>query len=411
MLRRATVLSLLLAGCSSAPTSILVNLTISDGPAPNAITVSIYDDHKRIVDRRSVATNHFPGSLLLTQLPDAMQRVRVIVKGADGQLGGAAAITKPHDQIALGVALSTMTLDADGDGIPDELDDCPSVANPDQADANGDEVGDACPGADLATIDMAVGDLAGADLEGIDLLQPDLSSVDLARDAAPPTLCPNGLMLCDGFETGTLNSAIWHKEIDNTGNGDAGVNGKITVEAGRSYRGSYALHVHMDNGPAYDYPTLFAVESAVVPQSTAYLRAFLYISQNNQLADIEYLVGRNPNYNMWGIGSESTGALFSSDGIGGGRRDTGTTQLPRERWVCVEWQLINATDVDMGGGMHVFIDGVEAMDLKFTSGYPVTPFPSWLMLGMEPQQNQNTGPLDVWFDEVAVDSQPIGCVK
>jgi hypothetical protein len=35
-------------------------------------------------------------------------------------------------------------LDADGDGVPDDLDNCPNVANPDQVDFDGDSVGDAC---------------------------------------------------------------------------------------------------------------------------------------------------------------------------------------------------------------------------------------------------------------------------
>jgi hypothetical protein len=34
--------------------------------------------------------------------------------------------------------------DADGDGVPDHLDNCPLVANPDQADLDQDGVGDAC---------------------------------------------------------------------------------------------------------------------------------------------------------------------------------------------------------------------------------------------------------------------------
>ncbi len=34
--------------------------------------------------------------------------------------------------------------DADGDGVPDELDNCPQVANADQADSDGDTIGDAC---------------------------------------------------------------------------------------------------------------------------------------------------------------------------------------------------------------------------------------------------------------------------
>jgi hypothetical protein len=42
--------------------------------------------------------------------------------------------------------------DRDGDGIPDDVDNCPTVPNPDQADRDGDGFGDACDGCpDLAT--------------------------------------------------------------------------------------------------------------------------------------------------------------------------------------------------------------------------------------------------------------------
>ena len=34
--------------------------------------------------------------------------------------------------------------DADGDGVPDDLDNCPKVANADQVDSDGDTIGDAC---------------------------------------------------------------------------------------------------------------------------------------------------------------------------------------------------------------------------------------------------------------------------
>ena len=52
---------------------------------------------------------------------------------------------------------AVVVLDTDGDGVPDEEDNCPDVFNPDQADLDGDGIGDACDQA-LYACD-AIGDL------------------------------------------------------------------------------------------------------------------------------------------------------------------------------------------------------------------------------------------------------------
>ncbi len=50
--------------------------------------------------------------------------------------------------------------DADGDGVPDGLDNCPQVANADQADSDGDAIGDVCdqggPSAERTIDDVAL---------------------------------------------------------------------------------------------------------------------------------------------------------------------------------------------------------------------------------------------------------------
>ncbi len=43
--------------------------------------------------------------------------------------------------------------DRDGDGIPDDIDNCPDTPNPDQTDSDGDGIGDVCDlPADIATV-------------------------------------------------------------------------------------------------------------------------------------------------------------------------------------------------------------------------------------------------------------------
>jgi hypothetical protein len=48
--------------------------------------------------------------------------------------------------------------DGDGDGIPNALDNCPTVTNPDQLDSNGNGAGDACDAAQPGSSDPPVSD-------------------------------------------------------------------------------------------------------------------------------------------------------------------------------------------------------------------------------------------------------------
>ncbi len=52
----------------------------------------------------------------------------------------------PETETVLLPAIDPEAPDEDADGVPDELDNCPAVSNPDQEDSDGDGVGDACQG-------------------------------------------------------------------------------------------------------------------------------------------------------------------------------------------------------------------------------------------------------------------------
>jgi hypothetical protein len=58
------------------------------------------------------------------------------------------------------------TQDSDGDGVPDAVDNCPNTPNPDQADTDGNGIGDACEGIVIGGGDNTGGNNSGGDNTG-----------------------------------------------------------------------------------------------------------------------------------------------------------------------------------------------------------------------------------------------------
>ncbi len=94
----------------------------------------------------------------------------------------------------------TMAVDTDLDGIPDEDDNCPQTANPDQADSNGNGIGDACESTpEVCDLDQD-GDIDNLDVRALlgyrnQPVPPEIAQCDLDGDGIITVLDARKLIL------------------------------------------------------------------------------------------------------------------------------------------------------------------------------------------------------------------------
>lgn len=232
-----------------------------------------------------------------------------------------------------------------------------------------------------------------------------------------------GVLLCDGFETGTLDTSTWS------------VTGQApTIDGVHTARGSKALHIaRTGNGASY----IKEGKTFPVADDTYFGRVFVWFEK----LPVQYTDG-GFSYAHWtfiaGTGTGAQGeirvsaqysALKNIFGLGtdtgtedGGsgdwtNRDTdpgpaGTpTPVPTGQWLCIEWEHAGKTNET-----HFFWNGTEHPSMATTAthnggnGNPfILPEFTDVWIGWNEYQ-ANDEPFEMWVDEVAIDTSRIGCV-
>ena len=200
---------------------------------------------------------------------------------------------------------------------------------------------------------------------------------------------------------------------------------RIAIDDVHVARGAQALHVHTEtNDPVY-------IETLALPQSTAtrssaacsrtstpipartrrgHWGAFVGVgkarAQNAQ--DIEVRIGGQ--FDILVVNYSPTDALQTSASRDG-MYDDGT-RLPVRAWTCFEFEFdgdhdelrvwMNATELDR---LHVTDWN------QFGHGQMLDWSPQYERLRIGYQSWNADTPIDVWYDAVAVDTQPIGCTR
>jgi hypothetical protein len=198
--------------------------------------------------------------------------------------------------------------------------------------------------------------------------------------------CPGSFPVCDGFEDGTLSR--WMIFRGDTYQSPVTVPTNPVIDDSRAYRGTHSVWLHAQGSD--DDQINRAVYLAVAPPApVTWTRWFTYVGPGLPSTKVAQL---SP-------GPIELAAQQLSSNVAGGMIYNSGKYLPTDRWSCVEWMYDGNA-----GELRTFLDGEELSELHQTDAPRETP--SEFALGVFVSK----GPTyDVWIDEVALDSQRIGC--
>jgi hypothetical protein len=220
---------------------------------------------------------------------------------------------------------------------------------------------------------------------------------------------------CESFEEvapgGAPNAAVWTHNAND-----------VVVATGRAARGTQSLHVGPLNGGSH---YIHESKSFAATGPAFYGRMFLWVErfpvESPQPPTTVY------HWDLFEASGQPDGSGFVVR-LGGHNRASGElflrlnikphSALPEtglfdknfpmkaKRWYCIEWFLDGPNSE-----ARFWYDGVERTDLHWQKTMPAYPFPAFRSINFGWYEHQGTKtPYEVYIDEIALDSQRIGCL-
>ena len=235
--------------------------------------------------------------------------------------------------------------------------------------------------------------------------------LDAPGDGGVPSKCAgSSYRLCDGFEGASIDKSLWSTTLTK--------NATVQIDSTHVARGKSALWVHTGLGDAGDTAgtigDLRTTHNFPFPNDDVWGRAFVYMA--NQSPDMHTnlieAVGALPGdagLSHYRIGV-STNHVIAGNYIPGDYADHSSTVMPLDQWNCFEWHFDGQKSE-----YHFYLDGNELTDMAILSDasppWTAPPF-DYVELGLHLYHDLTTIPtLDVWYDEVALDTSRIGCAN
>ncbi len=366
------------AGCG-APASVALGVSLADGPPPTMLTVSVFGPYGTLARGVNVIAPHLPGRLLLYNV--ATQPLRVAAVADGGREGFATLTAQAGRTVTVPLVLSSSTADGDHDGVPDAIDDCPGVANPDQANARGAGPGDAC-----ATMDA---------------LPP-------GSDLAPSPVCPvAGAVLCEDWQVPYPTNKHWRPQAS------VAPNVTFTSDTSHMSHGTPSLHIHVDPITTSTSYVQADLRSGNLTGGTMWVRAYIYLPSATPPTDATLLIMSDTahNFGAWYLSNYQGPNIGFTDDIASPKVElTSATQFPTDRWFCLEWQIVQVATAGMSSS-RLYLDGSEVTDIASPNDTANPGDFSQLSLSatFNGTLNQPAG-TDVWFNAIVVAPARVGCL-
>jgi hypothetical protein len=222
--------------------------------------------------------------------------------------------------------------------------------------------------------------------------------MDAGSDGGGPSLCPSFTGLaCQDFEQAL--SSPWGMGMSS--------GGTLTIDTNRFYRG--AKSGHMSVPPQNNNAAAGAqLDWQFTPGLSAlYIRSFYYIptAPASGFWMLSLHEGSTP-FSGFGFSLNTDGTMSVGANYGGSPQSE-RVPFPYGRWVCIEVSVTFAT----AGHVGVRVDDVDQPTMGIDLDTAPTPPLQNTFNGAYVNPGAVTPAWEMWIDEVAIDTQPIGCTR